>query len=340
MKNKDEQLELIIVRFLHDELDETEKASLNEWLQESNENRLLFNEIKKTWEAVSMLEKMKKIDEEKAFHKLSRQLFRDRRQAIWKTLQKVAAVLFIPLLIVSVFYYVNGISKLRQLSSVYQTIETPPGMRSSLVLADGTKVWLNSGSTIRYPLYPGNERYVEMKGEVFFEVKKDKSRPFIVNAGDVSIEVTGTSFNCRAYADDRVISTVLVEGSVKISHPGSDEMLMKAGELVEYSKADHRMVRYVTDPEKYIAWKSGKLMFRDDPMDVVIQSLERWYNVEIKVVDKEILQYAYTATFENETLEQVLHFLKLSAPIRYSVDERERRPDGTFGRQTIKLYKK
>jgi ferric-dicitrate binding protein FerR (iron transport regulator) len=137
-----------------------------------------------------------------------------------------------------------------------------------------------------------------------------------------------------------LISTVLVEGSVEIGHPGSNKLLMKAGELVEYSKDDHQMVRYVIDPEKYIAWKSGKLMFRDDPMEAVILQLERWYNVEIKVVDKKILQYAYTATFENETLEQVLHFLELSAPIRYSVDERERRPDGTFGRQMIKLYKK
>jgi len=340
MKPMNEQQDMLLVRYLNGELDEMEETTLNQWLQESDENRQLFMEIKKTWETISAFEKMKTINEKQAFHKISHRLFDDNRQKILRTLRKIAAVLFLPLLIVSAWYYLTEQNKSRLLSSVYQTIHTPAGMRSSLVLADGTKVWLNSGSSIRYPVYPGSSRKADIEGEVFFEVKKDESRPFIVSAGDVKIEVTGTSFNCKAYPDDQTISTVLVEGSVKIGHGGTNDIRMQPGELVEYSKADRNLVRTVTDPEKHIAWKSGKLVFRDDPMDEVIEKLERWYNIDIQVVDKQILQYAYTATFENETLDQVLSFLELSAPISYIIGERERHPDGTFGRQTIKIYKK
>jgi ferric-dicitrate binding protein FerR (iron transport regulator) len=338
MEQMDEQQERLLARYFLGELNDMERKAFDEWLRQSEENRRYFGDLKKVSEAMSLIEKMKGIDENKAFHQVSGKLFGERSR-LMVLLQKIAAVLFLPLLIASVWFYLAQEKKSAIMSSVYQRTESPPGMRSSLVLPDGSKVWLNSGSSIRYPVYPGSTREVYMEGEAYFEVAKDHHRPFKVHAGGVEIEVTGTKFNCQAYPEEQLVSTVLVEGTVTVgSEIGGRPLKMSAGELVGFSKTDGTMTRRVTDPEKHIAWKSGKLMFRDDPMDVVIAKLERWYNIDIQVVDKQIEQYAYTATFENETLEQVLRFLELSAPISYSVAERGRRPDGALGRQTVKLY--
>jgi len=339
MKQIDEQHELLLVRYFLGELDDMEKTVLDRWLQESEENRRHFNAVKKAGEAISDLEKMKAINGNKAFQKVSLKLFGKDKSIVITLIRKIAAVLFLPLLIASAWFYLVQEKKSEIMSSVYQQTESPAGMRSSMVLPDGSMVWLNSGSRIRYPVYPGSTREVYIEGEVYFEVAKDPERPFIVHAGELNIEVTGTIFNCQSYPEDQVINTVLVEGTVKISQEnGGRPILMEAGELVGFIKSEGKMTRSMTDPEKHIAWKSGKLMFRDDPMDVVIARLERWYNIDIQVVDKEIEHYAYTATFENETLDQVLRFLELSAPISYSVAEREQNPDGSLGKQKVKLY--
>lgn len=335
----DEQYERFTARYFLGEMNGMEKTLLDRWLQESDENRRHFDAVKKTGEAISDLEKMKSIDENKAFQKVSRKLFGKDRSKVLTLIQKIAAVLFLPLLIASAWFYMVQGKRSEMMSSVYQQTESPPGMRSSLVLPDGSKVWLNSGSRIRYPVYPGSRREVYIEGEVYFEVEKDLKRPFIVHTGELDIEVTGTVFNCQAYPEDQVITTVLVEGSVEIGPVNCRRRLvMKPGDLVGFSKPNGKITRSMIDPEKYVAWKSGKLMFRDDPMDVVIASLERWYNVDVQVVDKEIEHYAYTATFENETLDQVLRFLALSAPISYSVAEREQNSDGSLGKQKVKLY--
>ncbi|MEN6455872.1 MAG: FecR domain-containing protein [Prolixibacteraceae bacterium] len=335
----DEQYERFIVRYFLGELNDMEKTALDRWLQESEENRIYFNAVKKAREAISTFERMRTIDENKAFQKVSGILFGKRRSSMFIFIQKIAAALFLPLLVASVWFYLVQEKKSEIMSSVYQQAESQTGMRSSLVLPDGSKVWLNSDSRIRYPVYPGSSREVYIEGEVYFEVEKDPERPFKVHAGDLNIEVTGTKFNCQAYPEDRVITTVLVEGSVEIgSRDGSGPMVMKPGELVGFSKPDGKMTRSLTDPEKHIAWKSGKLIFRDDPMDMVIAKLERWYNIDIQIVDKSIEQYSYTATFENETLDQVLRFLELSAPISYSVADREQYPDGRLGKQKVKIY--
>jgi len=215
-------------------------------------------------------------------------------------------------------------------------------MRSSLILPDGTKVWLNAGSKLCYPvLFSDNFRAVSLEGEAYFEVKKDKKWPFMVHSGNMSIVVLGTTFNCNAYPENSVIETVLVEGQVTLVNSSatvSKELL--PGELAIFKKENQEITKTKTDLEKYIAWKSGKLMFREDKMDVVVEKLERWYNVDFEIKDKEISDYVYNATFIDESLDQVLKMLSLSAPIRYTVSVRSKQADQTFEKQTVKLYKK
>jgi ferric-dicitrate binding protein FerR (iron transport regulator) len=215
-------------------------------------------------------------------------------------------------------------------------------MRSSLTLPDGTKVWLNAGSKLSYPvLFSDKYREVKLSGEAYFEVKKDKNWPFVVNSENMNIVVTGTTLNCNAYPENNQIQTVLVEGAVTVMNQSATETeIIAPGELAVFDRNSQKIAKTKVDLEKYIAWKNGKLMFREDKMNLVVEKLERWYNVEFEIKDKEISDYVYTATFIDESLEQVLKMLSLSAPISYTVSERNKKDDQTFTKQIVKLYRK
>jgi ferric-dicitrate binding protein FerR (iron transport regulator) len=332
---------LIMLDFLG-ELSPENRIIFDRWMNLDPANRRYYAEQKKLWKLLSLHEKMHKINEEKAFQKISSTLFAKKNISFWVQLQRIAAVLFLPLLIYSGLHFYLIQQKPVQYSTVFNTAETPPGMRLSLILPDGTKVWLNAGSKLTYPvLFSDKFREVKLSGEAFFEVEKNKRWPFIVSAGNMNVVVTGTMFNCNAYPENKQIETVLVEGRVKVINAGATEAKeMEPGELASFNKDSQQITTKRTDLEKYIAWKSGKLMFRDDNMSTVVEKLQRWYNVKIVIEDKEISDYVYTATFIDESLDQVLKMLSLSAPIRYTVSVRTKQADQTFVKQTVKLYKK
>jgi transmembrane sensor len=281
------------------------------------------------------------INEDKAFDKISEKLFSKRKLNPFLWMQRIAAFLLFPVAFASLYYYFDNKNRVNQLSTVYNTAETSLGMRSSLTLPDGTKVWLNAGSKLSYPiLFSDERREVKLIGEAYFEVKKDEDRPFFVNAGSMNIIVSGTIFNCNAYPENNEIQTVLVEGQVSIANESVTEVeVLQPGELAIYSKQNQKATKRKTDLNKYISWKNGKLIFRDDRMDLVVEKLERWYNVEIEIKDREISDYIYTATFIDESLDQVLKMLSLSAPIKYTVSKRSKGDDGSFSKQKVELFK-
>lgn len=339
--------QLISGRFL-DTNSQDENLALDQWIGESAENRKYFQEQQNLWNLTEKHQKMLLIDEERAYQKIASQITVDKQIKPLQWLQRIAAVLFIPLALVSALQYFKAekaktINNGRtQMATVYNTVETPLGMRSSLTLPDGTKVWLNAGSKISYPvLFADDERKVALSGEAYFEVKKDRDWPFIVNTKNMNVVVTGTSFNCNAYPENTQVQTVLVEGEVTLVNQSATELAsMNPGELATFDNDNQSITKTKTDLQKYIAWKNGKLMFRDDKMNKVVEKLERWYNVEFEIADKEIADYVYTATFIDESLDQVLKMLSLSAPIRYTVSERKKLEDQTFAKAKVKLYKK
>jgi len=332
----------LISNYLLGSISTEENSELNNWLNASIDNQRYFSEQKALWELFETHKKMQKIDEQKAFREISRQINKSPRIGFFGYFQRAAAILLLPLIAVSGFYYNKQKVDHVQVAQVTNTVETPLGMRSSLILPDSTKVWLNAGSKISFPVVFSNEkRIVNLSGEAYFEVKKNKKWPFVVATKNVSVLVTGTTFNCNAYPENDQVQTVLVEGEVTIVNVSATALKsMSPGELAIYSKKDGQITKKKTDLQKYIAWKNGKLMFRDDKMDKVVEKLERWYNVEFVISDKEISDYVYTATFVDESLDQVLKMLSISAPIRYTISERKKQSDDTFERAVVKLYKK
>jgi transmembrane sensor len=335
-------IDQLITNRLLGTISEEESLFLDYWIGQSIENRRLYSEQKRLWNLFEIHQKVQKIDESKAYQKISNQLFSRKRINVLGWIQRVAAILLLPVIVASAFYFYSEKTSHNQFSTVYNTVETPLGMRSSLTLPDGTKVWLNAGSSISYPvLFANDRRTISLTGEAYFEVKKDKKWPFVVSTKNMNVLVTGTTFNCNAYPENDQVQTVLVEGEVTLINQSSTELAtMHPGELAVFNNDNQQITKTKTDLQKYIAWKSGKLMFRDDKMNKVVEKLERWYNVEFEIEDKEIANYVYTATFINESLDQVLKMLTLSAPIRYTISDRNKQTDQTFAKAKVKLYKK
>lgn len=170
---------------------------------------------------------------------------------------------------------------------VYNILSTPRGGKYQLILADGTKVWLNAGSSIKYPVhFAVNERMVELSGEAYFEVARDANRPFKVAGAGQVVQVLGTHFDVNAYPDENIVKTTLLEGSVKVygksgppDLPGS-AITLRPNEQAVFK--NDRLSKVTVDADEFVAWKKGVILFRDADIHDVMRKISRWYNVEVE----------------------------------------------------------
>jgi hypothetical protein len=162
----------------------------------------------------------------------------------------------------------------------YNTIENPKGSKPvDMVLSDGTRVWLNAGSSMTFPLaFAGNERRVSMDGEIYFEVSHDASKPFIVAKNDVTVQVLGTSFNVQAYNNEKAMEVTLLRGAVRVNR-GEKNSLLKPGQQAQIN--DDRIINRIADIPNVMAWKNGVFKFDRTPLEVMMRQVERWYDVEV-----------------------------------------------------------
>jgi len=207
---------------------------------------------------------------------------------------------------------------------VYNTLNIPFGKQFELLLSDGTQVTLNSGSSLRYPVnfIEGKDRKVFLKGEAFFDVAKDDSHPFIVNADQINIRVLGTQFNLSFYPEDEDISTVLVEGSVALYKEGADmkkntSTQLVPGQQAAFNKSKNEMSVNQVDTHNHTAWKDGYLLFKASPFYRIRSKLERHFNISIEDKTQLLHDQVYTATFRNETIEEILEAFKEDTPFQY-----------------------
>lgn len=180
-----------------------------------------------------------------------------------------------------IIYDTNGNATVADNQVSYNTLTTPKGGEYQVVLPDGTKVWLNAASSISYPVvFTGNERRVKLTGEAYFEVAKNKHKPFYVSINDVQIRVLGTHFNIAAYGDDEAVTTTLLEGSVQVTKNKSLSLL-KPGQQAVINYASNNIVVSEANIENAMAWKNGYFIFNDDNIAGIMKKVSRWYDVDI-----------------------------------------------------------
>jgi len=259
-------------------------------------------------------------------------------------LVKAAAVLFIPLLLGSLFLYNKAISELNQ-EQIYSEITSPNGSRTSFELPDGSKVWLNNGSSLRFPIrFTGDYRELELMGEAYFEIVHNQNKPLIVKSADLQVIVHGTKFNVAAYPEDDNIAVTLQSGSISLQKLNKKHIQnlikLKPNQHAVYNKDKKELTYMNIKSEKFTSWKDGKLIFIDDSIDEIMKRLERWYNVDIELKDKELSKYTYTATFTDEQLEQVLDLLKIATPIQYKIIRSKKLKNGSFTKKRVIICNK
>ena len=210
-------------------------------------------------------------------------------------------------------------------SLVYNELNVPYGRSFKVILSDGTKVHLNSGSKLKYPLQfiQGKERTVFLEGEGYFEVTKNKSQPFIVNANNMFVEVLGTTFNVMAYPEDSFITTILVEGSVAIGNNVSlndTKTLLKPNQQASWVKEDGKVNIKSVKPTIYTAWTEGRTVFEHMKFKNILKKLERKYNVKITNHNEKLANEKFTATFDYENINQVLTSFSKNYNFSFSIE--------------------
>jgi transmembrane sensor len=264
---------------------------------------------------------------------------------LWIAWGKVAAVLIIPLLVwtmVKMFQEPALEAVFEQ--PVYNEVYATFGTRTALRLADSSLVWLNSGSSLRYPdKFVGSHREVYLNGEAYFDVKCNAQMPFIVRTNDIVVKATGTKFNILNFNSDQESQVTLVAGKVSVSginEEGNDAFItdMVPDQHVIIDKSTGAVSINKVDTYKYISWKDGKLIFRNEPLSDVAKKLSQIFNVDIEIEGSSINYYTYRATFQDETLSDILKLLEISSPIGYRELKRAPLSDGTFPRKKVIIF--
>jgi ferric-dicitrate binding protein FerR (iron transport regulator) len=204
---------------------------------------------------------------------------------------------------------------------IYNTLRTARGREYNVTLSDGTKVWLNAESELRYPVqFTGDTRQVYLKGEGYFEVKANKEKPFLVNSGEHQVKVYGTQFCVNTY-DEAQIQTVLVEGSIGLKTSlKSEESLLKPGQLACANLKSGDLVIKDVNVHPYVAWKDGDFVFEDENLESIMKRLGRWYDVKVFFMNPETKSYHFTGDMKRYSkIEDLLYFMEETSDAKFEI---------------------
>jgi len=347
-KVRTDEIGPILIKSFSGQTTQDEEKRIARWIAESDDHFHEWERFRDLWENSSDLQHSKSIDLEQALANTKRRIpqFSKRKTFRLQVWHQVAALLFLSLLFsVTIEYFRGDKSVPSAEQTVYQEIKAAYGTQTKISLADGTQVWLNSGSKLKFPnSFAGQgTREVELAGEGYFEVHHNPQKPFIVHTHELGVKVLGTTFNVNAYDNMEHVTVALVEGKVSVIKETGDQqkelLQLHPSEVADYSVNENKIYYSRTEQiGRYTAWKDGKIVFFDDTMEKMIIMLENWYNVDIEVENNSLLNYHFTATFSNESLDQILKYLSISTSFKYRfVDPKEFGGSGNQ-RQKIILF--
>ncbi len=335
-------------------LSEKEEKDLSDWINTSEQNHQEFKDYVKKNQFYKVQSDEINQSWEKFKVKINKQ--ENKKEIILPFWFKIAAIFVFSFVLGGLAFHFLDAENLFSDSQVAELIEinAPKGSRSYVKLPDGSKVWLNSDSKLFYsPDFGKKDRIVELQGEAYFDVEKNAAIPFRVNTSKITVNVTGTMFNLKAYPEEKTIETTLDEGEVILKNKDvnnkKDVIILKPKQRAIYNTTDNKTIVLSTeskqtgskvqeeeikpiqpikidrniDTELYTSWKDNKLIFRNEKLFEVFVRLERWYGVKINVKDAEILNYHFNGTIENETITQVMKIIQYTLPIQFEIEHKE-----------------
>ncbi|WP_109300823.1 FecR family protein [Aquimarina sp. AU474] len=315
-----------LLKYISGESNDEERSAVIEWIRQDPEHQKRYSTLKAKYVASTLdFVDTDSQDVQKAYTNFSSKKI-DKRKTIYKPVVAVIAAVILPLIIWQSYIYINNdnliVSTQEFIADNVISIVTEHGNQKTVVLPDGSMVTLNAGSSLNYPKeFTDNIRQVNLKGEAFFDVKKDTNKPFIVHTEHLKVRVLGTSFNVKSYAKDKNIETTLVTGKVEVIQDRvKTPIVLVPSQRAIFNKEKNGIKVDRVDSEKIVAWKKGKLIFDKTPLQQVVLDLKRKYNVDFVIESDSLLNYKYTGEFDNLDLDEVLKFLKLSSSIQYKYE--------------------
>jgi len=302
----------LIGKYLTGQASSEEISQLENWVKENPDHKKVFMEYKKLWILSGVGKADHSVDLETEWKKLESKLFESKNivkplyikseERTLRTLLRYAAI-FITLITLSwVLYLLLSKPKMEELTATNSIITTQ--------LPDGSEVTLNNGSRLTYPSkFRGGKRSVALEGDAFFKVTPDQSKIFIVEAGNAIVKVLGTSFYLNAKSDQPDIEVTVSSGKVSF---GSDteEVILYAGEKGIFNKKKRTVDKLANQDENFISWKTRKLVFHEEQLGTVFRKIEQTYGTTLQIASSEILECRLTATFDNQSLENIMEILK------------------------------
>ena len=290
-----------------------EEEAVCDWVDASDKNREELIRERKYFD-VLLLHKTKNSSMVQSGHRFSLPF------VIRESLKIAAAI---SVLLVSALYISNNVGKTAPVLEMNKIV-VPPGQRANLTLSDGTNVWLNARTKIVYPaVFDKSVRQVAVDGEAYFDVAKDKKRPFIVETGKCNMEVLGTKFNVEGYSDKDDFEVTLMEGSVRVaSRIGLGDTLMLKPDSKACLQKDGRLKVIPVDDYNPYRWKEGLICFRNESFLSIMSDLEKYFGVSIVVENKNVLKYYFTGKFRQaDGIDYALRVLQRDIRFKYERDD-------------------
>jgi ferric-dicitrate binding protein FerR (iron transport regulator) len=322
---------------------------LKTWLEEDQLNRHIFDEENELWQEASVHTKLEHYKTDTAWTDLSAKLGfgRNRNKSVTiirkNNFRILIAAASLALLVAagSLVLLMRATQALKQAGTGSTIVSTNEGEKARIVLPDSTKIILNSGSKLIYNgRYDIEERKVKFCGEAFFDVATNPEKPFVVQLGKMNISATGTRFNVFSFINEDRIETTLEEGAITVSLEGRDPVKIRSGQqIIYFTRTDKLVVRDVAT-DTYTSWKENKLRLNDTPFEEALRRIARKYNVVFEITNRNLLDLKYTATFIDESIEEVMQMLKAVSPITYKIDYRTTISDKQYTKPRIVVGKR
>lgn len=327
MDNQITDMNEIIIRYLDGSASPEEKKELLQWLKRSEKNWGEFNETRDLWLSCDVA-LSNDTDLEIALGRLRNRIannqapIKKQRKTLIGWYQTVAIILV--LLGMGYWLTIQTPDPIPTEKEIYiqNQLVTAKGSKGKFILPDSSVVWLNTDSKLIYPeKFDDDKRVVRLEGEGYFEVAENSKRPFIVQSGDLAIEVLGTSFDIAAYPFQNKIDVVLLNGSVKImGKTFTKEVLLKPNQILEYRKEDGTANLRETKAHLHADWIKERLIFDNTSLADIIISMEGWYNISIQCPRSLAEKTRMTFTVRGENVEEIFKAMSLITPIRYSIE--------------------
>ncbi|MCG6190679.1 FecR family protein [Maribellus maritimus] len=331
MKISSDKIDNLIARCISGNASAEEINILNDWLDNSSENKKFYKKNVEVWEKSNgwLSDSSVKQDKFELQKRLTSQLAKQiRHTKRISFVYKIAAILVIPITFAISFYFLEQKPSAGDEQTQICEIAAPKGHVSKCILPDGSEVWINTNSSIIYHTNSFNKRVreVELNGEAYFEVTKNNAKPFMVKTEIANINVTGTSFNVKAYPKEKVFETVLAEGSIEmeLNNQSHQKVKLVPGERAIYEENKKGISIEKTEADFYTSWRNGEILFKDATLNDLIKELERIYDIKFHLKNPSLGEFRFRGMFSyNANLIEALEKIKRTAGINYYIENKE-----------------